>query len=322
MTGIDISIIILAKNEAKYIGSTLDMVFGQYIDKKFEVIIIDSGSKDSTLDISSHYPVKISEIPAQDFGHGRTRNQGAQIANGEIVVFLNADATPLDKHWLNNLTINFKNDEKIVGVYSRIYPRPDCNPLRFWEILNEDVKEKQVRYINDFNSYQHMRPRYKRMFLAFQSISCAIKKNILLEHPFEDMEFGEDLEWSKRIMEGGFKIAFEPDSMVLHSHNFYYSFIRTFKKYFDDTELNSRLLNIWSWQSCPMLAGHIVYKILRDIRYILSLDKSAFYKIGWLFYSPVIRLAELFGIIAGANSKYLPYRFHPYFSLVSRIKRN
>ena len=85
MTGIDISIIILTKNEAEYIGSTLDTVFGQDIDKRFEVIIIDSGSKDSTLDIARRYPVKISEIPAQDFGHGRTRNQGAGMAKGEIV---------------------------------------------------------------------------------------------------------------------------------------------------------------------------------------------------------------------------------------------
>jgi len=321
MTKIDISIVILTKNEEKYIDSTLDMVFRQDIDKKFEVIIIDSGSRDSTLDIARHYPVEISEIPTQEFGHGRTRNLGAQIAKGEIVVFLNADATPVNKDWLGILIANFEKDEKIVGVYSRVYPRSNCNPLRFWEILNENAEGRQVRYIEDFNGYQHMKPRDKRKFIAFQSISCAARKNSLLKYPFENIEFGEDLEWSKRVMENGYKIVFEHKSIVLHSHNFYCSFIRTFKKHFDDAKLNNCLLNIWSWQNFPILAGHIVYKILRDVSFILSLNRDMFYKIGWLFYSPIIRIAEFFGIIAGINSRCLSYRLQSVSSLVNESKK-
>lgn len=298
------------------------MVFSQYIDKKYEVILIDSGSKDSTLEIAKKYPVKILEIPVHEFGHGRTRNKGAQLANGEIVIFLNADATPRDKNWLKSLIGYFEKDKEIAGVYSRLYPRLDCNPLRFWEILNEGDGERQIRYIDDFNAYQQMKPRDKRIFLAFQSISCAIKKDFILNYPFQNIEFGEDLEWSKRIMEKGFKIIFEPRSTVLHSHNFYYSFVETFKKYFDDARLNNHLLNIWSWQNFPMLVGHVLYKVLKDASYILSLNEGVFYKIGWLFYSPIIRIAEFFGIIAAVYSRYLPYRLQSAFSLVSEIRKS
>lgn len=323
MSKVDISVVILAKNEERYIASTLDMVFRQDIDKEYEVIIIDSGSQDRTLDIAKRYPVKIVEIPAKEFCHGRTRNQGAQIASGEIVVFLNADATPMNEDWLKSLVANFKNDEKIVGVYSYTYPRRNCNPLRFWEILNENTNKRQIKYIDNFDGdYQHMDPRDKRRILVFQTISCAIRKELLLKYPFKDMEFGEDLEWSKRNMEKGFKIAFEPKSMVLHSHNFYYSFIETFKKYFDDAKLNNQLLNMWSWRNFPTLAGCMAYKILRDISYILGLNKGFFYKIGWLFYSPVIRLAEFLGIIVGANSQHLPYKLNSAFSLVNEVKKN
>jgi len=286
------------------------------------VIIIDSGSHDSTLEIAGRYPVRIIEIPAAEFGHGRTRNLGVRAANGGIVVFLNADATPTDEYWLKGLVDDFKNDEKIAGVYSRVYPRPDCNPLRSWEILNEGSGARQVKYIDDFNSYQHMEPRDKRIFLAFQSISCAVKREFMLKYPFENIEFGEDLEWSKRVIEKGFKVVFEPRSMVLHSHNSYRSFARTFKEYFDDARINKRLLNIWSWRDSLGLSGHVVYKILRDAGYILSLDKGILCKIGWLAYSPVIRTAELFGIIAGINSRHLPSRLHSAFSLVSEVKRN
>jgi hypothetical protein len=122
-------------------------------------------------------------------------------------------------------------------------------------------------------------------------------------------------------LEGGFKIVFEPKSSILHSHNFYYSFPETFKRYFDDAKFNKGLLNIWSWKNLPLLFGHTGYKVLRDMSYIFSLNKGVFYKAGWLFYSPVIRFAELLGIIAGINSKYLPDRLRSDFSLVQEIKR-
>jgi len=317
----EISIIIIAKNGARYIGDTLDMIFRQRISKKYEVTIIDSGSRDSTLEIARRYPVKILEIPPDEFGHGFTRNQGARAANGEIVVFLNADAAPMDEHWLKSLVDNFENDNKVAGVYSRIYPRPNCNPLHSWEILNEGSGGKKVKHIDDFDSYQRMKPREKRKFLAFQSVSCAINKSLLLKYPFENVEFGEDLEWAKRLLEKGFKIVFEPGSAVLHSHNFYYSFIETFKRYFDDTKFNNSLLGVWPRQKFLLLFGHTAHKILRDVKYIFALPKGIVYKTGWLVYSPIIRTAELFGMIAGANSRYLPRKMQSSFSLVHEIKR-
>lgn len=164
MTEIDISIVILTKNEEKYIGSTLDMIFSQDIDKKYEVIVIDSGSRDSTLEIAKRYPVKIVEISAQEFGHGRTRNLGARIAGGEIVVFLNADATPMNEDWLKNLTVNFKNDKEIVGAYSYTYPRFDCSPLDTRSILTDNYlfdETEKIKYIKSFLEYGQMNAEEK-----------------------------------------------------------------------------------------------------------------------------------------------------------------
>jgi len=206
----DISIVILAKNEARYLNSVLEMIFKQATDKKYEVILIDSGSQDSTLEIARKYPLKIKEIPANEFGHGKTRNLGAQIASGEIVVYLNADALPRDENWLKRLIDNFKDDEKIVAAYSRIYPQPHCNPLRSWEILDDIAHsyKRKVKYIDNFANYHQMNSRDKRRFLDFQTISCAIRRDFLLKYPFQDIDFGEDLEWSKRIVEKGFKYCF------------------------------------------------------------------------------------------------------------------
>jgi len=323
MPNVDVSIIILAKNEEEYIGATLDMVFRQDIDKKYEVVIIDSGSRDSTIEIARKYPVKILEIPAREFGHGRTRNLGAKIAGGETVVFLNADATPMNKDWLRSLVINFENNEKIAGIYSYTYPRCNCNPLDARAILADrylfDTNTK-VRYIESFSEYNQMDAEEKRKIISFHTISCAINRDILIKNTFADIPFGEDLEWSKRMLEAGFRIMYEPRSIVVHSHNIHSSFAITIKRYFDDAILSQRLLHRWPSLHLLKWLAVIAIESKDDVAYILKLKRSLFYKLGWVIYSPITRMAEFLGILLGALP-FLPANLISKLSLVEQIKR-
>ena len=88
---VDISIVILTKNEEKNIGRCLSGVFSQETDKEYEVIVIDSGSTDNTLNIVRNFPVRVVQIKAHEFADGGTRNLGAQLAYGKYIVFLVAD---------------------------------------------------------------------------------------------------------------------------------------------------------------------------------------------------------------------------------------
>ena len=61
--------------------------------------MIDSGSRDASLAIAAAAGAEVLEIPPADFGHGRTRNLGAERTSGELVAFLTQDATPVEG-WL------------------------------------------------------------------------------------------------------------------------------------------------------------------------------------------------------------------------------
>lgn len=320
MNNIFISIIILSKNAEDYIEDTLKKIFNQTIDKKYEVIIIDSGSYDSTLSIIKKYPINLVIIDSKDFGHGKTRNLGASMAKGEILVFLNADATPVDNYWLKNLVDNFKFNKEIAGVYSRIYPRDNCNPLRSWEILNDNYYfNRRVKKINSLKKYYRLRSEEKRKIISFHSISCAVERDIFFKYSFnKNLNFGEDLEWSKRVLESGFKIIYEDKSGVIHSHNFYYSFFKTFKKYFDDAKINNLLINRWKVINIHMLFLHILYKLLKDIYYVIKLNSSFIYKLKWILYSPIVRTAEFSGIFFASFIR-LPSKVECYFSLADQI---
>lgn len=321
MNNICISIIIPVKNGQKYLDSVLKAIFSQEINAKFEVIIIDSGSCDKTLEIIKRYPVNLIQIPPQEFGHGKTRNFGANLARGKYVVFLNADAIPKNKYWLCNLLTHFSSYNKVAGVYSRIYPQENCNPLDARDIWEDkylfDQKEKYIRSIYEFNQ---MNPEAKRKFVSFHTISCAIDRALLLENPFDDIKFGEDLTWAKRILEKGFKIIFESSSEVIHSHNLHCSFIQTTKRYFDDARLNQIILNRWHFSNLLKWPAVIAIESMKDAIYILRLKRNSFYKLIWMFYSPFIRVAEFLGILLGALPS-LPPRLAHRLSLVEQIKQ-
>ncbi|MCK4667799.1 glycosyltransferase family 2 protein, partial [Candidatus Dependentiae bacterium] len=85
---ISVSIIIPTKNGEKYLDRVLNMLFSQETAFDFEVIIIDSGSKDKTLKIIKKYPAQLIKIRPREFGHGKTRNYGVGISKGKFLVFL------------------------------------------------------------------------------------------------------------------------------------------------------------------------------------------------------------------------------------------
>lgn len=109
-----ISIIIPTYNEEKFIRECLDSLkFQTY--QKIEIIIIDDGSIDKTLEIVKKYPVKI--ITQNHLGPGFARNKGASQARGEILVFVDADMT-FDRNFIRDLVTPII-EGKTIGTFSK-----------------------------------------------------------------------------------------------------------------------------------------------------------------------------------------------------------
>ena len=84
----DISIVIPTKNAGELFDKVLERVFKQETEYEYEVICVDSGSSDQTLSIINKYPCQLYQIPASEFGHGKTRVYGASKGTGEYIVFI------------------------------------------------------------------------------------------------------------------------------------------------------------------------------------------------------------------------------------------
>ena len=120
---VDVSIIIPTKNGGELFKKALRMIFAQkYPPGEFEVIVIDSGSKDQTVDLANIYDARIINIKPEDFGHGKTRNLGAKLAKGKYLVFTTQDAVPVTENWLFNLVRNLEAPQ--VAELFRIHGLP------------------------------------------------------------------------------------------------------------------------------------------------------------------------------------------------------
>jgi rhamnosyltransferase len=216
-----ISIVILTKNNGKTIGKVLDQIHKQQIEKDFEVIIVDSGSNDDTIDIISAFNDKLYRIQSGNFGHGRTRNLASGYGSGDYLVYLSADAIPANENWLNNL-VEKLDDKNVAATFGRQIPFENTSPMeRFFIQRNYPQIKKEPYLMKDFN-----------MNSFYSNVNSAIKRSVWNKMNFnEDLIISEDYEWAKRVVDYGYRIEYVPDAPVYHSHN--YGLKQVFKRYFD-----------------------------------------------------------------------------------------
>ena len=198
----------------------LRRLFSQKTDFGYEVIVIDSGSTDGTVELARRHGASVHRIDPGAFDHGDTRNLGASLSAGRYVAFLVQDALPVDDDWLAALVENLDADETVAGVYGRQIPRPDSSPLtralmRDWPTSGLEGREQ---FAGGPESYAALPPVTQRSLAVFDNVSSCVRRSVWEHVPFERTNFGEDLRWGKAVVEAGYKLVYEPRSAVFHSH--------------------------------------------------------------------------------------------------------
>jgi len=120
----------VVKNDLYNLRHSIPRILQQDISLPYEIIVIDSGSRDGSIEFikqTSKIDSRLSlyEIPSKEFHHARTRNLGISLSRSDIVVFLNQDAIPCDVHWLIKLVSPVIKGEPggIAASYGKQVPR-------------------------------------------------------------------------------------------------------------------------------------------------------------------------------------------------------
>lgn len=283
---IDVTIVIPTKNGGDLLEQVLESIYAQKTKYVYEVICVDSGSKDDTLSIIEKYNAKLFQIKPEEFGHGKTRNYGASKGTGEYIVFLTQDALPASDEWLENFINAMKIDKDVVGGFGIHYPYPDCNLFdrRDLKVHFEGFGlDNTVYYMEDKERYAN-EEGYRHLLAYFSDNNSCLKREIWEKYPYDDVNFAEDQIWMRKMIEMGYKKVYCPHAPVYHSHN--YSISSYFGRYFDEFRslygLHQYLIVKKWWLTIP----GAWYCILSDYKYLASLTTiKRTEKIKWLWYS-------------------------------------
>lgn len=196
-----------------------------------EILLVDSGSTDSTLAIVKRYMrkhsfLRLHEITQKDFDHGGTRTMAARQTGGDILVFMTQDAVPENEKALELLTRPFAESNRLAAAYGRQLPAKDAS--FFGEHLRRFnyPEQSQLRCLQDWDIYG-----FKTVFIS--NSFAAWRRDVLAEQGYfpEQLLFGEDTVALAKMLEKGYDVAYVSDAAVFHSHN--YSILQDFKRYFD-----------------------------------------------------------------------------------------
>jgi rhamnosyltransferase len=259
-----ISIIIPTYNAEKHLPKLLDSLITQSV-KAYELIIVDSSSKDKTVEIAKQYTDNVIVIPQNEFDHGGTRAKAAQIAKGAILVFLTQDALPFDEFSIENIIKVFE-DETVGAAYGRQLSYEDTN--LFGKHLREfNYPDKTiVKTKEDISKYGIKTAQLSNSFSAY-------RKDILLETGnFKDnLILGEDVYTGAKMILAGYKLIYTADAKVYHSHS--YTIWEEFKRYFDIGVFHK--CESWILEQFGKAEGEGTKYIKSEVKYLL--DNGAWY---------------------------------------------
>ena len=300
------SVIIPTKNPGEQFKAVLRALIEQHTPWKFEVLVIDSGSTDGTVELLENTPeVRVHKIPPSEFGHGRTRNLAISLTTGEFVAVITHDALPANKHWLSELVAAVEQSDNVAGAFGRHLAYEHDGPFMERDLrLHFDgfMAWPEVMTIEDAERYQNDEG-YRQLLHYFSDNNACLRRSVWEKTPYPDVDFAEDQLWAKQVVEAGYGKAYANKAVVFHSHT--YGFVNLFRRSFDEARALQRL---FGYRLCPSLVhmlGQSFRTVAADAKYYFA-AKLPVSEIIWLLRAPLRNTAKQIGYYMGQRYERLP----------------
>lgn len=195
-----VSFVIRTKNEGKFIGKVLGLIQKQTY-KNFEIIIVDSGSTDKTLEIVKKFPIKLIKIKPQDFNYGYALNLGISNTKGKYICIISGHTIPISDTWLSDGVRLFK-DKNIAAVSAPI----SIIPVGYYNRILGKLTLVLEKDREDFTPWM-------------TNTNSLIRKDLWEKYHFDENLLGcEDYDWAKEMLFRGFNVVKYKPFSSFHSH--------------------------------------------------------------------------------------------------------
>ncbi len=216
-----ISIIIPTYNGGQVFSKCLEMIGQQDYGGEIQLIILDSGSTDGTIELAERAGALIKKIDKSAFHHANTRNEAVLLADFEHIVFTVQDAVPCSKSWLSELERSLCETD-VAAVYTDQIPHDDATAYARFEIESISRargREQKIQQVESLEAFNEMPYDVAYRTISLDNVCAIYRRGLLINTPFPEVDFAEDMAWALQNMLLGHKVLYNPNIRVKHSHN-------------------------------------------------------------------------------------------------------
>ncbi len=291
-----ISVVVPVKDGGDDLRRCLDGIARQEAGEAVEVVVVDSGSRDGSPERAERAGARVHRIEASEFNHGATRNLGASLARGDVLVFTSQDAHAERPDWLARLVAPLRERDDVAGAYGRQVAHPDAKPpeVFFLDFLyGPRGRVQRATGVGELSMETTL----------FSNANSAIRRDVFdASGGFAgDIIMSEDQEWSRRVLLEGWAIAYVPEAVVRHSHP--YTVRAAFRRFFDSGVSAERAYLAGARPSQAVLRRQAVRYAREEVAWLARHGHAR-----WLPYAGVYELAKFAGLQLGARHRVLPAR--------------
>lgn len=264
MDNIDVSVIVPVYNSEEYIGTTLDSIINQDF-KSFEVIVIDDGSTDNSLEIInqklSESTISYNVIHQENSGVSSARNRGIDVAKGNYLVFIDADDFVTENH-LSEL-FNGQTDFSMIQFIKKDGDKLSSPHYFDAELMScDEFIKKELNMEMPFNFWQLM---YR---------ASLVNDNGIRFNP--DLVYGEDIDFALRTLVFGDEIAISNEATYYYVQHSQSAINTTEFRRFEVVDIFEKLAEFYRSQGRDDLAKMIITS---------RIPKAIFGNMNYFFYN-------------------------------------
>lgn len=263
-------------------------------------VILDSGSKDSTVILAKEYGYQVLTIGKKDFDHGYARQILANNScETDIYIYLTQDCILANRDSIKYLIEAFK-DPKVAIAYGRQLPRKEAGLLESHARLFNYPAVSKVKSLDD------------KYTMGIKTASCSNSFAAYRKEALQDVGgfphnsiFGEDVIVGGQMLLKGWKIAYVAEAEGYHSHD--YNAVEEFRRYFDIGVFHKT--NDWLLKEFGSASGEGIKFIKSELNTIFKNNPLLLLKMS------TSTAAKWLGYKLGLNFKKLPHNFPRMFSM-------
>jgi GT2 family glycosyltransferase len=214
-----VSVILPTLNAGPRFKRVLASIEAQTGTGAVDVVVVDSGSTDGTPELAADWGARVLRIPAEEFGHGRTRNLAAEAATGDVLLMLVQDAALIGGHALRALVAELYEAPNVAAVSAPQVPHTDADLFAAFVVDTHNAVWNEAAASAARAARGSLTPVELRAAAAIDNVCAVIRRPVWEEVRFADLQFAEDLDFGLRVLERGWSVRLSSTAAVAHSHN-------------------------------------------------------------------------------------------------------